>query len=280
MDRDYGRGRAANGPDALGVGNALIALGVGLLFAVLFAAFGSLLTGSDVATFLFIELGLLGGAAAYLAAAGHALGGAFRTREVPTAVYAPALQLGVALLVANFSATVFFGPSLRDIELVTGPMSAWERALLAVTVAAAAPLVEEALFRGLLQGVLERVLWPWAAIVAAALPFALLHGWPGPALFFFAWSLPLGWIAWRTGSIVPGIVVHVVNNLVGLVGLLATGPVKPEAIETTPVHVFLAAAVLPLVGLWVYRLCLRIGEQAGGPRPRGRSTNDAGIRTG
>jgi len=124
-----------------------------------------------------------------------------------------------------------------------------------------APVIEEALFRGLLQGALEGRLRPWLAIVFAAVPFALLHGLT-PALFFFFWSLPVGWVTWRTGSIRPGIVVHALNNLVGLIGLLAAGPLETEPVEQGVGGLVIAIAVLVMAALWSVELCARIGRIA------------------
>lgn len=245
-----------------GCATTVAAFAIGFGFASLAAGLGFLLTHSRVAVFLFVEAGLLGGVLAYLKLSGYRLSEALRLRPVPSAAYPLALQLGFALLLANFAATVLLEPSVRDIELVASPTGVWERAALAVTVALAAPVGEEMLFRGLLQRALESRLRPWLAIATAALPFALLHG-PEPALFFFFWSLPVGWVAWRTRSIFPGVVVHAVNNLVGLAGLLFTGPIDPASIEPDRTLVATALVILPVAGLWALRLCLRIGRLIG-----------------
>jgi membrane protease YdiL (CAAX protease family) len=83
--------------------------------------------------------------------------------------------------------------------------------LLAVVVA---PVTEELLYRGLLQTVLLRALGRrrrWLVIVAASLPFAVIHlsavtAWMLPSLFVF--GLVLGWLYERTGSLWPPILVH------------------------------------------------------------------------
>ncbi len=51
------------------------------------------------------------------------------------------------------------------------------------------------------------------AIVGSAMLFALVHPWPTPIpLFFF--GLVVGWLAYRTQNLVPGIVLHSLFNLV------------------------------------------------------------------
>jgi membrane protease YdiL (CAAX protease family) len=257
-----------------GVRVLVAAVAAGLLLGGALGGVGLLLAESQAVAALLGEVGLLGGVILVLLAAGHAVPRALRLHHVPRAIYPLAILLGLALLLANLAATVLLGPSLENIEFVTEARSLLERVVLAVVVAAVAPLVEESLFRGLIQGVLERRLHQWVAIVVAGLGFALVH--PRPALyFFFAWSLPVGWVTWRTRSIYPAVTVHAVNNLVGLIGLLAASEPEPGALEYGASERWLAALVLAVVGLWAIRLCRRIGEAAA--RPTGIDARPGGA---
>jgi membrane protease YdiL (CAAX protease family) len=247
----------------VGIRTALAAFATGLAVATLVGGVGAFASDNSMAvTFFLAEAGLFGGTALYLAASGRDVMRTMRFQPVPSAAIPPALALGVALLLANFAASVLLGPPIRDIEFVAAAARTYERIVLAVGVAVVAPVVEEALFRGLLQGVLEQRLRPFVAIAVAALPFALLHG-PQPALFFFVWSLPVGWVTWRTGSIRPGVLVHAMNNGVGVIGFLTAGPVDVEVVEQGPKEVVIALAVLAVAVVWVTRLCKRIDRVAG-----------------
>lgn len=76
-----------------------------------------------------------------------------------------------------------------------------------------APVFEELIFRGLLYGTLRaRLSWPLAA-AGSALVFALAHGY-GIAGFLsvFLSGLLWAWIYERTGSLLPSMAAHVVNN--------------------------------------------------------------------
>ncbi len=76
-----------------------------------------------------------------------------------------------------------------------------------------APVFEELIFRGLLYGTLRtRLGWPLAA-TASALVFALAHGYgvAGFASVFLSGVL-WAWVYERTGSLLPSLVAHVVNN--------------------------------------------------------------------
>ena len=84
---------------------------------------------------------------------------------------------------------------------------------IVLTTVIAAPLVEEMLFRGYLQKVLEE---SWEditkAILVTSLFFALVHFNPYWIVQIYLLGLVLGYLAWRTNSIIPGIILHGLNN--------------------------------------------------------------------
>ncbi|HXR29658.1 MAG TPA: type II CAAX endopeptidase family protein [Solirubrobacterales bacterium] len=85
-------------------------------------------------------------------------------------------------------------------------------------IAIAAPISEEVCFRGFLFGGLRRRLPRVAAALVAALVFGALHATTGisavPPLIAFGFVLCL--LYEKTGSIVPGIILHVLNNSVAM----------------------------------------------------------------
>ena len=84
----------------------------------------------------------------------------------------------------------------------------------------AAPIGEEVCFRGFLFGGLRERLPRIAAALISAAIFGALHATTGisavPPLIFF--GLVLALLYERTGSIVPGILLHMLNNSVALIG--------------------------------------------------------------
>lgn len=82
-----------------------------------------------------------------------------------------------------------------------------------LTTVLVAPLVEEMLFRGYLQKVLEE---SWEditkAILVTSLFFALVHLNPYWIVQIYLMGLVLGYLAWQTNSIIPGIILHGLNN--------------------------------------------------------------------
>ena len=89
------------------------------------------------------------------------------------------------------------------------------------------PIVEEITFRGIL---LERFVVKWrvgVAVIVSAVFFGILHADPVGAGMF---GVVTGLLYLRTGSLWPGIIIHLVNNFVAL---LAIRIVSPEAAEQT-----------------------------------------------
>jgi membrane protease YdiL (CAAX protease family) len=81
-----------------------------------------------------------------------------------------------------------------------------------------APLAEELVFRGaILRSLLKWNSRPWVAIVISAVLFSAAHMNPAQMPHTFLIGLLLGWMYWRTNSIVPGVAFHWVNNTVAYV---------------------------------------------------------------
>ena len=80
-----------------------------------------------------------------------------------------------------------------------------------------APLAEEMVFRGAILRTLLNYFngrMYWVPIIVSALLFGLVHGNMAQLLNAFLIGVLLGWMYYRTESIVPGIVLHWVNNTV------------------------------------------------------------------
>ena len=81
-----------------------------------------------------------------------------------------------------------------------------------------APLAEEMVFRGaVLRSLLRWKENPWIGIVISAVLFAVIHMNPAQMPHAFLIGLLLGWLYYRTDSIVPGVVYDWVNNTVAYV---------------------------------------------------------------
>ncbi len=115
-----------------------------------------------------------------------------------------------------------------------------------LSIALIAPIAEEMLFRGGIEGfLLRRKIKPIIAILVSAIIFGVIHA--NPAQIFFATILGIifGWMYYRTGSILPSIVGHVLNNTVS-VSVMATSPIEDMS-KTTAETIGLTATWLLLI---------------------------------
>ena len=93
------------------------------------------------------------------------------------------------------------------------PAPAWDvRALSFVHHCIAAPVVEELVFRGVIQQ-LAQPLGRWQAAALQAVLFAVQHGGAAGIAYALVLGVLLGTIRQRTGRVWPGWVLHTVNNL-------------------------------------------------------------------
>ncbi len=89
-----------------------------------------------------------------------------------------------------------------------------------VAIGLLAPVAEETVFRGAilrsLLGVFSKK-WHWIPILISALLFGLVHGNFAQGAYATVIGLLLGWMYYRTGSILPGLILHWVNNSVAYI---------------------------------------------------------------
>jgi membrane protease YdiL (CAAX protease family) len=141
------------------------------------------------------------------------------------------LRLGIATLVALIAAgDALLYLSGRDVvtafqvqSYTTAAAAGWLPAMFAAAILIA-PAGEEAIFRGFLfRGWARspRVVWP--AIILISILWAMLHiqyDWAG-VLQIFVIGLFLGWMRWRSGSLLLTFLLHAMFNLEGTLETLA-----------------------------------------------------------
>ncbi|MBN1246314.1 MAG: CPBP family intramembrane metalloprotease [Anaerolineae bacterium] len=101
------------------------------------------------------------------------------------------------------------------------PTTIAEAAALMLATLVAAPLCEELIFRGYVQRAYERKR-VWVGVLAGGFIFALYHlRFQGVAAIIPV-ALALSFIAWRTGSLIPGIALHAAYNAIATILLVST----------------------------------------------------------
>jgi membrane protease YdiL (CAAX protease family) len=148
-----------------------------------------------------------------------------------------------------------------------------------VMVAVIAPLLEEFLFRGWMQRTLERRLAPWSAIAITAAAFGLVHGDLFGLPLRVAFGVASGYLAWRTRSIWPSVVLHGAYN--GALVILSDAlPQVDERTLTAWAHTdavfFPALGALALAGAALAWSVRRMGAAAQAARLSRPTT--AGVR--
>ena len=121
--------------------------------------------------------------------------------------------------------------------------------LLAITVVILAPLGEEILFRGFLQKLLEE---SWQditrAVLITSLFFAFIHMNPVWVIQIYFLGVVLGYLAWRTGSILTSLILHSLNNGTALILTNYSGTIEQYYLwnnHVSPIFLCLAA-----ISLW------------------------------
>lgn len=99
--------------------------------------------------------------------------------------------------------------------LLEGPVIG--RILMVLAVTLAAPVCEELVFRGALWGLLERAAPGWVVWLFTSALFALYHLDPVHVILVFPVGLLIGWMRLTSGSILPSILLHFINNTFAVV---------------------------------------------------------------
>lgn len=180
-----------------------------LVMAVQYAATGTL--DANLVTQQSIVPGLaltLLFTVAYLWKAGY-LAGDSRLYSPVSLGWTVVLGAGAILLLDGLTSVLSFLPDWMEASF-DYMQSSWAGILL---VALAGPVVEELFFRGgVLRVLLRTCRRPWVAIVVSGLIFGIIHMNPVQVAFASVAGILLGWLYWRTRSLIPCMVVHVLNN--------------------------------------------------------------------
>ncbi len=142
----------------------------------------------------------------------------------------------------------FSEPFLKMVAEPGGP-------LLAFTLVALLPaFCEEIAFRGLIQAGFLKRFTPGVAIILTSLCFGLAHLSIYRFLPTMALGLILGWVAWRTKSIFPGMVIHALNNSLALASMTAARDAPSLSAWPAAIAMVMAFAL----GIWGIYRCTRV----------------------
>lgn len=133
----------------------------------------------------------------------------------------PLAVLGLAIAGALGGVAQSLLPHVQNQQCITVRQQYGHSILLALPVVClAAPVVEETIFRGVLYRWLRGVLPLGTAMFVSGAVFALAHADTLLFLPLLGFGMFLAWIYERAGSIWPGVLVHALFNLAGIIDIL------------------------------------------------------------
>ena len=236
---------------------------------------------STLPLLIFFDKNLLG-KSIHLAAASTALGEAatigflwynYRHRipgvqlrgQVPTWVYVAAPVLIVAQVLVRSLVSFLHLPDWMNETFKQLEAQPW---LAVLMIGISAPVLEEVLFRGILLTGLLRNYRPWVAILQSALLFGVFHMNPVQTVSAGLMGIVVGWLYYRTKSLLLCIVLHALNNLLALwANLHPTTKATKQVADAfaSPWHYAAAVLLSALLLAWLLWRVQRATEPAAQP---------------
>lgn len=140
-----------------------------------------------------------------------------QTRPWAVIVWAALIAMGSIIPSEQLVEWMHFEMPEQMVKMMEGVM---KKPLGYVVIGILAPFAEEVVFRG---AILRKLLGMmpnnrhWIAIAISALLFGIVHFNMAQGSHAFLIGLLLGWMYYRTGSIIPGIVFHWINNTISYI---------------------------------------------------------------
>lgn len=137
------------------------------------------------------------------------------------------------------------------------------------TMAVTPAICEELFFRGYIQRQAERVFRGWiGAVLFSGIIFGLYHVRLTQALPLSVLGVYLAYVTWRSGSLVPALLIHFANNGLAVVlgaVISARTELQPADIENlqVPAYIVVPAAVLFVAVAWVLHTRFRTSTDGG-----------------
>lgn len=157
---------------------------------------------------------------------------------------------GLAILTAGFLVSALMGlldwiPNIME-QSFDILQSGWG-GILAITIIG--PILEEILFRGSITKALLQQYTPTKAILISALLFGVFHINPAQILPAFLIGILLAWTYYKTGSLIPCILMHILNNSLAIYLSIQYPETEnmDDLINGTPYLITLAGSVLLLI---------------------------------
>ena len=163
--------------------------------------------------------------------------------------YVSAVLVGVSAWYVNLTVVTLLHVPQGPTEILEGLV---EKTPLVSTLAALAvlpPFAEEIVFRGVLARGLATARPMWQALLISSAVFGAYHVLPAQAAATFLLGCSLALLTLRSGSIVPAIIVHFLNNVIAILVTRETVPGVTAWMGNHPAVMLSTAATLLLAGI-------------------------------
>lgn len=135
-----------------------------------------------------------------------------------------------------------------------------------LTIAICGPIIEEIVFRRIIiDESMSKFGNKWIAILISAFMFGIIHLNPAQVLFAFMAGMLFGWLYCATGSILPGIIGHIINNTIAFFEIkygFMEDFFGSETISFSDGRVLLTFIISTLITASLVYLIVRIYEKA------------------
>ncbi|NDV82201.1 CPBP family intramembrane glutamic endopeptidase [Bacteroides sp. 51] len=129
-----------------------------------------------------------------------------------------------------------------------------------LSIALFGPILEELMFRGAIMRALLKKYNPTKAIILSALIFGIIHFNPAQIVAGAILGLLLGWIYYKTASLIPCILIHILNNSLSVYLNLKYPDVEyaKDLFTGNTYSIVLIAAIIIFVGsiLWMKQVTI------------------------
>lgn len=161
-----------------------------------------------------------------------------------------AIGLGVGyMLIINFGLCLLPESWLMAYSEQSSGLVEGSAAAIIVSTMIMAPFIEEIIFRGLMLSRLRKGMPDVVAVLICALIFGLAHGQILWMTYAFGLGIVLGLVAVKSDSVIPGLILHMVFNICGVVvpSLLGEVVAVEVCVVMVVIGVLLTAALLAIL---------------------------------
>ncbi|TWT52610.1 CAAX amino terminal protease self- immunity [Rubripirellula amarantea] len=120
---------------------------------------------------------------------------------------------------------------------------------LALMIGATPAICEEILFRGYIQTRLTAALHPVIGILIASFLFAVFHLDLVHVVAVFPMGVFLGFVSWRSGSLVPAMLGHFVNNVISVIAVVLAPEGETDVLGAPALMISLGIILAGIMGM-------------------------------